>query len=123
MKKVLIIEDEQMLAEMYKDKFEDEGFAVSLAYDGEQGVEKALQEEPDILILDILLPGKEGLEVLGIVRKSGLWGRKVPVIMLTNLDSDDRIIKAIEKYRPSYYFIKSNTELEEITDRAKELIK
>ncbi len=123
MKKVLIIEDEQMLAEMYKDKFEDEGFAVSLAYDGEQGVEKALQEEPDILILDILLPGKEGLEVLGIVRKSGLWGRKVPVIMLTNLDSDDRIIKAIEKYRPSYYFIKSNTKLEEITDRAKELIK
>lgn len=112
-----------MLTEMYKDKFEHEGFEVSLAYDGEQGVEKAIKEEPDLLVLDILLPGKEGLEVLETVRKSGLWGREVPIIMLTNLDSDDRIIKAIEKYRPSYYFIKSNTELEEITDRAKELIK
>ena len=122
MKKVLIIEDEKMLSRMYKDKFEFENFEVLTASDGEEGVNKALGEKPDILIVDILLPKKEGVEVLKEVRESGDWGEKVPIILLTNLDSSNYILDAIGKYSPSYYFVKANIELSEVVEKMKELV-
>ncbi len=122
MKNILIVEDEEMLAEMYKDKFEHEGFHVELSHDGEEGLKKALEISPDLLILDVLLPKKEGVEVLKEVRESGKWGEKVPIVMLTNLDSSDYILAAIEKYHPSYYFIKTNVELNEIVKKVKKLV-
>lgn len=122
MKKVLIVEDEKMLSEMYKEKFEYEGFEVFLAYDGEEGKKSALENKPDLLILDVLLPKKEGVEVLKEIRESGDWGKKLPIIMLTNLDSSDYILQMINEYRPSYYFIKANVELNEIVEKAKSLL-
>lgn len=122
MKRVLIVEDEKMLAEMYSDKFKHEGFEVLLADDGEKGLKMALEEEPDILILDILLPKKEGVDVLKEIRESGDWGKKIPIIMLTNLDSSDYILDAVNKYYPSYYFIKANVDLNEIVNKTKELL-
>ena len=120
--KILIVEDEKMLAEMYKDKFEHEGFEVLSASDGEKGLKIALEEKPDILLLDVLLPKKEGVEVLKEVRESGRWGKSVPIIMLTNLDSSNYILDAVNKYSPSYYFIKANVELAEIVKKARELV-
>ncbi len=120
--KILIVEDEKMLAEMYKDKFEHEGFEVLSASDGEKGVKIALEEKPDILLLDVLLPKKEGVEILKEVRESGRWGKNVPIIMLTNLDSSNYILDAVNKYSPSYYFIKANVELTEIVKKARELV-
>jgi len=120
--KILIVEDEKMLAEMYKDKFEHEGFEVLSASDGEKGVKIALEEKPDILLLDVLLPKKEGVEILKEVRESGRWGKNVPIIMLTNLDSSNYILDAVNKYFPSYYFIKANVELTEIVKKARELV-
>ncbi len=122
MQRVLIVEDEKTLAEMYSDKFKHEGFEVLLAEDGEKGLKMAFDEKPDILVLDILLPKKEGLEVLKEVRESGDWGKKVPIIMFTNLDSSDYILNAVDKYHPSYYFTKADVDLNEIVNRAKELL-
>ncbi len=122
MKRVLVIEDEKMLAEMYKDKLDQEGFETLSAYDGEEGVEVALREEPDLILLDILLPKKEGTDVLKEVRESGEWGENVPIVMLTNLDSRDYIVEAINKYSPSYYFIKANVELNEMVEKIRELL-
>ncbi len=122
MKRILIIEDEEMISDMYKDKFEFEKFDVSTALDGEEGLEKALQEKPDIILLDILLPKKEGTEVLEEIRKSGKWGEEVPIIMLTNLDSNDGILDSISEYSPSYYLIKSNTDLDKLVAKVNNLL-
>lgn len=122
MKKILIVEDEKMLAEMYKDKFEQDGFQVLSAYDGEEGLETALREKPDLVILDILLPKKEGTDVLKELRESGEWGHDVPVVMLTNLDSRDYILEAVNTYNPSYYFVKANIEIGELSSKIKELL-
>ncbi len=122
MANVLIVEDEEGLLQMYKEKFEFEGFDVLGAHDGKEGVEVALEEKPDVIVLDILLPKKKGTKVLKEVRESGRWGGEVPVVMLTNLDTNDDILDAVAKYEPSYYFIKSNTELDDITDKVKELL-
>ncbi len=121
-KKILIVEDEKMLAEMYAERFAHEGFEILLAEDGEKGLKLALKEKPDLIILDILLPKKEGVDVLRDLRESGNWGKSIPIIMLTNLDCNDYVLEAIEKYCPSYYFIKSNIELKEVVSKVHELI-
>ena len=121
MTKMLIVEDEKMLSEMYKDKFEHEGFEVLTSCDGEDGLKTALREQPDVLILDVLLPKKEGVDVLKEIRESGEWGESASIIMLTNLDSSDYILEMVNKYRPSYYFIKANIELDELVAKVKEL--
>ncbi len=119
---ILIVEDEKMLLEMYKDRFEQEGFEVITAKDGEKGLKMALEKRPDLLVLDILLPKKEGTDVLKEVRESGDWGKTVPIVMLTNLDSKDYILEAVERYQPSYYFLKVNTELNDMVEKIKQLM-
>ncbi len=119
---ILIVEDEKMLLEMYKDRFEQEGFEVITAKDGEKGLKMALEKRPDLLVLDILLPKKEGTDVLKEVRESGEWGKTVPIVMLTNLDSKDYILEAVDRYQPSYYFLKVNTELNDMVEKIKQLM-
>ncbi len=121
-KSILVIEDEEMLASMYKDKFEHEGFAVFSAYDGEEGLKMVFKKKPDIVLLDILLPKKEGVDVLKEIRESGKWGKELPIVMFSNLDSSDYILEAISSYNPSYYFMKTNTDLNDVVKRIKELV-
>ncbi len=122
-KKIIIAEDEKEISEMYKDKLKQEGYDVLCTYDGKKTLEIAKKEKPDLLFLDILMPKKEGFEVLKEIRESGDWGKKVPVVMLTNLDADDDILDSIAKYHPSYYFIKANIKIDEIVSKTKELLK
>ncbi len=111
-----------MLVDMYRDKFEHEGFEVLVAEEGEEGLKKAFEEKPDLIILDILLPKKEGTEILKEIRESDEWGNEVPVVMLTNMNTSDYILGAVNQYRPSYYFIKSNIELNELVAKVRKLI-
>ncbi|MDZ7317110.1 MAG: response regulator transcription factor [candidate division KSB1 bacterium] len=90
MDKILIIEDEQGLAEGLKDNFEAEGYSVSLAFDGEEGLQKATTELPDVIILDIMLPKKSGFDVCKELRKQGFH---IPIIMLTARTQEvDRVL-------------------------------
>lgn len=102
MEKILIIEDETALAEGLKDNLETEGYAVSLAFDGEQGLQLATTEAPDLIILDVMMPKKSGFDVCRELRKSGY---QIPIIILTarteevdrvlglELGADDYIVK------------------------------
>ena len=87
--RILVVEDQKPLATRIKDVLERERYQVELAYDGDPGLEQALIEEYDLLVLDILLPGMDGIQILKEVRKNG---SKVPVLMLTAKDQiEDKV--------------------------------
>ncbi len=88
-KKILLVEDEQTLVRALKFNLEKEGFEVEIAYDGEEALQKFNAQEPDLIILDLMLPKVDGYEVCRNVRKKS----EVPIIMLTARDEDiDKIL-------------------------------
>lgn len=101
MAKVLIVEDETSLLELYAEFLKSEGFDVSIAVDGESGAEKAINEEWDVMFLDIMLPKLDGLEVLKKV-KNKVDITKRPVVMLTNLDNPDVVKECISEGAREY---------------------
>lgn len=117
-KTILIIEDEIHLTDIFKSALTKEGFSVTVALAGDKGLAAALSEHPDAILLDIMLPGMDGLTVLSNLRKDP-WGKSVPVVVLTNLTPDDRIIDAIARDVPSFYLVKVNSSTEDIVIKLK----
>ena len=78
MSRILIIEDEEAIAEIEKDYLELSDFEVVIEEDGEKGLEKALNEDFDLILLDVMLPGKDGFEICKEVRKT----KKIPILMV-----------------------------------------
>lgn len=92
MAKVLIIEDELTLANNLADKLRGEGFSVLTAPDGEDGLDKVRSERPDLIVLDIMLPGLDGLSLCRIVRRDTATSH-IPIIMLTARGTEvDKIV-------------------------------
>ena len=77
---------------------------------------------PDLILLDLALPKVKGTDILGTLRTTD-WGKTVPIIVLTNLNVDGKILEAITKYRPVYCLLKANTTPEEVVEKAKEVLK
>jgi DNA-binding response OmpR family regulator len=86
--KVLIIEDDHMISNMYKVKFEQEKFEVLVADNPVEGLKIAGEEKPDVVLLDVILPQLDGFETLRRL-KEGKTTKNIPVIMLTNLGTDE----------------------------------
>jgi two-component system response regulator VicR len=87
--KILVVDDERPIADILKFNLEKEGYEVICAFDGEEAINKAILEEPDLILLDIMLPKKDGMEVCRHVRQI----RDVPIIMLTAKDSEvDKVV-------------------------------
>ncbi len=120
-KTVLIAEDEPFLNKMLVQTFELAGFKVLSAMDGEQAMQYALTQHPDISVLDILMPKLDGVRVLQRMRQD-LWGKNALIIMLTNLTADDQITKAMAATPPSYYFVKSNMEPDQLLNKVTEML-
>jgi two-component system phosphate regulon response regulator PhoB len=92
MKKVLIIEDEKDLAELLAFNIEKDGFAATCIHDGKQGLERAVTDIPDLILLDLMLPGMLGTEVCKALRKEPRTAR-IPIIMITAKgDEIDRVV-------------------------------
>lgn len=120
MQKVLIIEDENLTQQIYKDALTTEGFAVVQAFSGKQGLTMAKSEQPSIIILDVMLPfGMNGFDVLEELKKD-LNLRDIPVLMFTNLDSEEKTALSIGA---SDYIIKANTSISEVIKKIKKHIK
>lgn len=119
---VLIIEDDKVLSDMYRDKFTFDSFHVITAEDGQKGLDVALEKKPDILVLDLSLPKIKGVDVMGALRTTS-WGENVPIIILTNLNVDGEILAAITKYNPVYCLLKANTTPEDVVSKAREILK
>lgn len=121
-KKILLVEDDRTLSEMYQNKFSLENFDIVVAYSGTEGLQIALNLKPDLILLDILLPGMDGMTVLKKLREDS-WGKDVPVIMLTNLNADDNILKGVVDDHPAYYLMKSNSDPQTVVEKVKEVLK
>jgi len=92
MNRILIIDDDEELCELVSEYLTVEGFEVEVVNDGESGLEKALREEQDLVILDVMLPKKNGFDVLRELRQTS----KIPVLMLTARGEDTERIVGLE---------------------------
>lgn len=112
-KKILIAEDDPSLRKVLLKKLEAEGYAVLEASDGEMAINLALEEKPDLVILDELMPKFTGTGVVKRIRSDDSWGHLVPVFILTNIDQGTNTYEQV-KDLANKYFIKSDTPLDAI---------
>jgi len=119
MTKILIVEDEEAQRKPLRDKFAQKGYFTLEARDGVEGLEAALREHPDIILLDVRMPKMDGMTMLHKLREDA-WGKKASVIILTNYDTSDTQLLQITTDLPSYYLIKANSSLEEILEKIEE---
>lgn len=118
---ILIVEDEISLRNALRDKFIQKGFIVLEAKDGEEGLPIALKEQPDLILLDIIMPKMDGMTLLKKLRPENKWSKNVPVILLSNLGGDDEsMMMEIEKDKMTNYLVKSNWSLNDIVETVKE---
>lgn len=106
MPKILIVEDEEYLSDMYKIKFEQEGYSVVVAHDGPEGFEMVKKEKPDLTLLDLVMPGMDGFQVLAKIRKDPEASR-AKVFILSNLGQSDEVNKGMSSGADGY-LIKAN---------------
>lgn len=119
--KVLIIEDEEMLVNMYISKFTKEGYQAEKASNGRIGLEQAKTIKPDIILLDIMMPEMDGFMVLKDL-KADSTTKSIPVIMLTNLGQEEDIEKG-NKLGATDYLVKANLTPAQVVEKVKEILK
>ncbi|MFA5061936.1 MAG: response regulator [Patescibacteria group bacterium] len=118
---VLIVEDDNFLAEIYQKKFEMEGFKVSVAGNGELGLSDAKKKKPDIILLDILLPKLDGFAVLEALKKDASM-KNIPIILLTNLGQKDDVERGL-KEGANDYLIKTHFKPSEVVDKVRKVLR
>ncbi len=113
--RILVVEDEISIRTALSDRLRREGFEVIEAPDGEAGLAAALQEQPALIVLDVMMPKMDGMMMLMTLRQHGGWATTVPVIILTNLGSDDaEQNREINADSATEYYLKSNISLRDI---------
>ena len=120
MNKILIVEDEQSLVQALKDSLELEGYVVDAASEGEKAMVKIRKSRPNIILLDLLMPKKDGFYVLEEVKKNPEW-KLIPVLVLSNLGGDAEIKRALEMGADDY-FVKSQHPIKEVIEKVKEYL-
>ncbi|MBI4117811.1 MAG: response regulator [Parcubacteria group bacterium] len=118
--KVLIVEDDKMIIEMYTLKFTQEGYEVLNAENGKEGLEMAMKHKPDIILLDIILPKMDGFSVLKELKAMEVT-KGIPVVLLTNLGQDGDVRKGLELGAIDY-LIKANYTPSQVVEKVKSLI-
>lgn len=116
-KKILIVEDDKALSNILADKLNHEDFSVLTASNGEEGLEIANKENPDLVLLDLIMPKMNGLVMLKKLREDE-WGETVPVLILSNDDNPEHISETL-KDNATDYLIKSDWRLEDIVNKIK----
>ena len=120
MTKIAIIEDDAVISQMYRMKFEADGFEVQLANNGKRGVAMVEDFSPDLILMDLQMPEMGGAEALAAIRKSD-WGKDIPVIILTNLGQEEspKEIKALGIHS---YIVKAELTPRQVVQRVKEAL-
>ena len=117
---ILIVEDDKFISGAYKTKFDSEGFISKCAFNGEEALEILEKFTPDIIILDIVMPVKNGFEVLKQIKKDKNLA-EIPVIVATNLGQEQYIVKAKEMGAADY-ILKSELSLADLVIKIKTMV-
>jgi DNA-binding response OmpR family regulator len=120
MKKILFIEDESALQRTFEEALKDEGFEMISALDGETGLKMAKEKLPDLILLDLILPRMDGMEVLKKLKESEKT-KEIPVIVLTHLEDLGKVEKAMELGAKAY-LIKGEYSLKEVIEKIKKAL-
>lgn len=115
--KIAIIEDDQAISQMYRIKFEAEGYTVETAENGKLGLELAEKMKPDIVLLDLMMPEMTGDEMLTRMRKTD-WGKNIKVVILTNM-GEQEIPQAIKTLDVSAFIVKADMTPRQVAELVK----
>lgn len=120
MTKIAIIEDDVAISQMYRMKFEADGFDVQLAADGKHGVALVEAFRPDMILLDLQMPQMNGADALAEIRAHD-WGKTIPVIVLTNLGEEESP-KELSKLGIESYIVKANLTPRQVVQQVKDTL-
>ncbi|MEK9150876.1 MAG: response regulator [Patescibacteria group bacterium] len=120
MEKILVVEDDQFLASLLKNRLQKEGFDVLLAKDGEEALNILESTQPELVLLDIILPKKSGFEVMEEVRENPKL-EKLAVVIISNLGQPEDMVRG-QQLGAIEYFIKAKTPLDELIKKIKEIV-
>jgi DNA-binding response OmpR family regulator len=118
--KIAIIEDDAVISQMYRMKFEAEGYEVQMAGNGRIGVELVEKMRPDIILLDLRMPEMDGAQALTQIRKHD-WGKDIPVLILTNV-GEEEAPKELEHLNVLNYIVKADLTPRQVTEKVKEAL-
>lgn len=117
MTKIAIVEDDQAISQMYRIKFETEGYDVDTAANGKLGLKLAEEMKPDIILLDLMMPEMTGDEMLAKLRKTA-WGKHTPVIILTNM-GEQEAPEAVKKLGVRKFIVKAEMTPRQVAELVK----
>lgn len=120
MTKILIIEDDELISNMYKEIFKFDSFEVDVAGDGQEGLDKVPNFKPNLILLDVMMPKMNGLEVLEHL-KANPETKAIPVVMLTNLSGQHDAETALQKGAVKY-IVKSQYDPKQISEMVKQIL-
>jgi DNA-binding response OmpR family regulator len=118
---ILLIEDDPMITRMYQRKLEGEGFKVTLAFNGEEGLAAIKNEKPNIILLDIMMPKMNGIDTLKAI-KADLSIKDIPVVMLTNLGDRPEDVQKCKEFGANDYWVKANVSLKDVVEGIKKIL-
>jgi len=119
--RILIIEDDVFIMDMYETKFKMAGFEVLRAENGDKGIKVARKEKPDLIVLDIVMPQMDGLEVLKVAKGDSEL-KDIPVVLLTNLGQRENIEEGL-KLGADDYIIKAHFTPDEVVGKVKKVLR
>jgi CheY-like chemotaxis protein len=119
-KKILIVEDDTLIAEMYASKFQKAGYEVELAKDGQEAITKIRNNKPDMVVSDVVLPNKDGFEVLQTVKNDPEL-KHIKVILLTNLGEPENIKRGFDSEADGY-LIKAHSTPSQIVEKIEDIL-
>ncbi len=117
---IVIIEDDPVISQMYRMKLESDGFSVHVATNGKDGIAIVEKVKPDLILLDMQMPGMNGDEALSEIRKHD-WGKHIPVIILTNL-GEEEAPKHLRSLGIESYIVKADLTPRQVVDRIKQTL-
>lgn len=115
--KIAIVEDDQAISQMYRIKFEAEGYVVDTAENGKLGLKLAENMKPDVILLDLMMPEMNGDEMLAALRKT-TWGKSIKVVILTNM-GEQEIPEEVKKLGVSAVILKADMTPRQVADLVK----
>lgn len=121
MKRILVVEDDKFLSRVLSEKLSGDGYEVVTAFNGEEGLEEVKKKKPDLLLVDLIMPVKDGFDFLEELQAQKL-AAGLPIIVSSNL-GQEADMKRTKELGAVDYFVKSNTPLHEVVEKVKAHLK